>query len=84
MLTHLHAFFNAQLSSELPFVMDNVYAIDNLRVSSIMYETNVPAIAPMRAFTSLENIFIIESIVSDVAIQLGLPQLQVCKSVLSL
>ena len=68
-----------QLAPELLFLMDNVYAIDNMRVSCIVYETNVPAVTPMRAFASIENIFTIESIVSDVATKCGLPQVQVCK-----
>ncbi|XP_072047248.1 xanthine dehydrogenase/oxidase-like [Amphiura filiformis] len=65
------------LLAELLFILDNVYSIDNMRVKGIMYKTNLPAISPMRAFASIENMYLIESIVSDVAVKCGLPQVQV-------
>ncbi len=57
--------------------MENVYEMDNMSATIKNCFTNIAGSKPMRTFGIVEAVFIIESIVNDVAVKCGLPALQV-------
>ncbi|XP_072047182.1 xanthine dehydrogenase/oxidase-like [Amphiura filiformis] len=59
------------------FGIDAVYAMDNFRATVKNCATNLPAAKAMRAFGYVQSLFIMESIITQVAQTCGLPVLQV-------
>ncbi|XP_072047246.1 xanthine dehydrogenase/oxidase-like [Amphiura filiformis] len=59
------------------FSLQGVYAMDNIHTMVKNCATNIPATKPMRTFGIVQSVFIIESIITDIALKCGLPVLQV-------
>ncbi|XP_072042532.1 xanthine dehydrogenase/oxidase-like [Amphiura filiformis] len=68
---------HAALLGKTLFSIEGVYAMDSIHVTVKNCCTNVPSTKQARAFGIVQPLFIIESVITDIALKCGLPVLQV-------